>query len=87
MKVVFDESELGEAISNASEMAEKSFSNGSVYLERWIEDSRHVEFQILADLEGNVMHLFERDCSVQRRNQKLMKKLLLLELIELSVKT
>ena len=74
MKVVFDERELGKAILTASDMAEKSFSNGSVYLERWIADSRHIEFQILADLDGNVMHLFERDCSVQRRNQKLIEE-------------
>ncbi|MDR1891333.1 MAG: acetyl-CoA carboxylase biotin carboxylase subunit [Puniceicoccales bacterium] len=54
--------------------AEKAFGNGSVYIEKYIEDPHHIEFQILADKYGKIIHLFDRDCSIQRRYQKLIEE-------------
>jgi acetyl-CoA carboxylase biotin carboxylase subunit len=58
----------------ASSEAERAFGNGAVYVEKYIENARHVEIQIMADHHGNVVHLGERDCSIQRRHQKLMEE-------------
>ena len=74
MHVVHTRQELPGAISAAVETAQRAFASAGVFLERWIDNPRHVEFQILADLHGNAMHLYERDCSVQRRHQKLIEE-------------
>ena len=67
-------SELPGAVERATSMAQRGFSNGEVYLERLIERPRHIEFQLLGDRYGGVAHLFERDCSVQRRHQKIIEE-------------
>ncbi|MBX5469014.1 MAG: acetyl-CoA carboxylase biotin carboxylase subunit [Thermoleophilaceae bacterium] len=73
-RVALDESELEKAFEGASREGEKFFSDPTVYIERYLPDPRHVEVQVLADKHGNVVHLFERDCSVQRRHQKLIEE-------------
>jgi pyruvate carboxylase len=72
MRRVTDRQALPEAIEAASREAESAFGDPSVYLEQAVLNPRHIEVQILADTHGNVMHLFERDCSVQRRHQKVI---------------
>ena len=73
-RVALEESELQDAFDGAAREGEKFFSDATVYLERYLPDPRHVEVQILADRFGNTVHLFERDCSVQRRHQKLIEE-------------
>jgi acetyl-CoA/propionyl-CoA carboxylase biotin carboxyl carrier protein len=73
-RVALTEDKLKDAFEGASREGEKFFSDGTVYLERYLPDPRHVEVQILADKHGNVIHLGERDCSVQRRHQKLIEE-------------
>ncbi|OLL75940.1 Pyruvate carboxylase [Pseudonocardia sp. Ae168_Ps1] len=72
MRQVTEPGALREAIEAASREAESAFGDGTVFLEQAVVDPRHIEVQILADAEGNVVHLFERDCSVQRRHQKVV---------------
>jgi pyruvate carboxylase len=72
MRRVTDASALGEAIEAAGREAESAFGDPMVYLEEAVQNPRHIEVQILADTAGKVMHLFERDCSVQRRHQKVI---------------
>ena len=73
-RVAQSEDELEEAFEGASREGERFFSDPTVYLERYLEDPRHVEVQILADAKGSVIHLGERDCSIQRRHQKLIEE-------------
>jgi acetyl-CoA/propionyl-CoA carboxylase biotin carboxyl carrier protein len=73
-RVAKSEDELEKAFEGASREGEKFFSDPTVYVERYLPDPRHVEVQVLADDQGNVIHLFERDCSVQRRHQKLIEE-------------
>jgi len=74
MRIVRKSSELPEALESARREAERSFGDGSLLIERYIENARHVEFQIFGDQHGNLIHLFERDCSVQRRHQKIIEE-------------
>jgi len=69
-----DEAQLLETVERSRSMASRGFGNAEVYLERLFEKPRHVEFQVLGDQYGNVAHLFERDCSTQRRNQKVIEE-------------
>ncbi|MDJ0702642.1 MAG: acetyl-CoA carboxylase biotin carboxylase subunit [Leptolyngbyaceae cyanobacterium MO_188.B28] len=74
MRLVREEGELSKAFMAAQGEAEAAFGNPGVYLEKFIDRPRHIEFQILADSHGNVVHLGERDCSIQRRHQKLLEE-------------
>ena len=74
MRIVRTEEELIPAMQTASNEAAAAFKNGDVYIERYIERPRHVEIQVLADEHGNCIHLGERDCSIQRRHQKLIEE-------------
>src|SRR5437016_8167781 len=73
-RVGLEADELGKAFEGAAREGEKFFSDPTVYIERYLPDPRHVEVQVLADSKGNVIHLGERDCSVQRRHQKLIEE-------------
>ena len=73
-RVALDESELEGAFDGAAREGEKFFGDPTVYIERYLPDPRHVELQVLADSHGNVIHLGERDCSLQRRHQKLIEE-------------
>lgn len=72
MRIVHHEEELVDAYQTAQSEATQSFGDSEIYLEKYLSSPKHIEVQILADSHGNVMHLFERDCSVQRRNQKVI---------------
>lgn len=74
IRIIHNDEQMREAIGQASAEARAAFGNGSVYIEKYLEDLRHVEVQILADEHGNVVHLGERDCSVQHRHQKLLEE-------------
>ena len=74
MRRVDSPSDLKGALEGASREAEKAFGDATVYVEKWIVDPRHIEFQVLADNHGNVVHLFERECSIQRRHQKIVEE-------------
>jgi acetyl-CoA carboxylase biotin carboxylase subunit len=74
MRLVESESQLQNALSQARQEAAGAFKNEGVYIEKFVERPRHVEVQILADQQGHVVHLYERDCTVQRRHQKLMEE-------------
>ena len=74
MVVVRDEKELEESIKKAKSEADKSFDNDTVYIEKYLQKPKHIEVQIIGDNYGNMIHLGERDCSMQRRNQKLLEE-------------
>jgi acetyl-CoA carboxylase biotin carboxylase subunit len=74
MRVARNDITLKSGIKAAAQEAEKAFKNAGVYLEKYVENPRHVEVQILADSKGNAVHLWERDCSLQRRHQKLVEE-------------
>ncbi|MDF3881636.1 pyruvate carboxylase [Cupriavidus basilensis] len=74
MRAIQQEGELAEAITAARREAKAAFGNDEVYLEKFIVRAKHVEVQVLGDTHGNIVHLFERDCSVQRRNQKVVER-------------
>ncbi len=74
MRIVRDRTELHGMVKQARQEAKAAFNNDAIYLERFIDQPRHVEVQILADSQGHVIHLFERDCSSQRRHQKLIEE-------------
>ena len=74
MRIVRTESELGPALETASTEAAAAFKNGDVYIERFVERPRHIEIQVLADEHGECVYLGERECSIQRRHQKLLEE-------------
>jgi acetyl-CoA carboxylase biotin carboxylase subunit len=74
MRIVREEAEFEGAFKTAQHEAETAFANGDVYVERFVEQPRHVEVQVFGDQQGNVIHFGERDCSVQRRHQKLIEE-------------
>jgi acetyl-CoA carboxylase biotin carboxylase subunit len=74
MRVVHTEAELLPAFRTATQEAAAAFGNGAVYVEKFVTNPRHIEIQVLSDPHGNSIHLFERDCSIQRRHQKLLEE-------------
>ena len=74
MRLVTADEDLGKLYMAAQGEAEAAFGNGGVYVEKYVQNPRHIEFQILADSHGNVIHLGERECSIQRRHQKLLEE-------------
>ena len=74
MRVVRNEKDLRVEVVEAASEAETAFGDGTIFLEKFIENPHHIEFQIFGDSRGNIIHLGERDCSIQRRNQKLIEE-------------
>src|SRR3990172_2043814 len=74
MREVRNLEEMPSLIESARREAQAAFGDGNVYLEKLVEQARHIEFQIIADVEGNTVHLGERECSLQRRHQKLLEE-------------
>jgi len=74
MRIVTSKGDIEEAANQAASEATTAFGNGAIYLEKYIEKPRHIEFQVLADVKGNTVHLFERECSIQRRHQKIIEE-------------
>lgn len=72
MRIVTSEEKLVEAFNSAKNEAKKAFGNGDIFIEKYLEKPKHIEVQILGDEHGNIVHLYERDCSIQRRHQKVI---------------
>ncbi len=74
MRIVYDENDLEEALESTARQAKAYFGDETVYIEKYLEEPRHIEIQLLADNHGNAIHLFERECSIQRRYQKIIEE-------------
>jgi acetyl/propionyl-CoA carboxylase alpha subunit len=74
MRIVHNQDVLEESIDSAKRESKSSFGDDTIFLEKYIDKPRHIEFQILADEHGNIIHLFERECSIQRRHQKIIEE-------------
>ncbi|MEE8153461.1 MAG: acetyl-CoA carboxylase biotin carboxylase subunit [Phycisphaerales bacterium] len=74
MRIVHNEASLTPAVAAAGQEAQAAFGNGAVFIEKYLEDARHVEIQVLGDKHGNAIHFFDRDCTTQRRHQKLIEE-------------
>jgi len=74
MRTVYEEDELIRAIESTQSVAKSAFGDSTVYIEKYLEEPRHIEFQILADEHGNTIHVADRECSIQRRHQKLIEE-------------
>src|SRR6476619_4552433 len=74
MRIVHAAAEIASQFQTAHEEAERAFGDGSIYLEKYLTEPRHIEFQVFGDRHGNVIHLGERECSIQRRHQKLIEE-------------
>src|SRR5699024_10871479 len=82
MRIVNHEGELSEAYDRARSEAQTAFGNDEIYVEKFIENPKHIEVQVLGDEYGNIMHLYEMDCSIQRRHLKVVEVALSLGLSE-----
>ena len=69
MRIVNSEEKLIEALNSAKNEAKKAFGNDDIFIEKYLKKPKHIEVQILGDKHGNIVHLYERDCSIQRRHQ------------------
>ncbi|MCK5458903.1 MAG: ATP-grasp domain-containing protein, partial [Thermoplasmatales archaeon] len=74
IQMVEDEKQMGKALESVRQLAKNSFGDDAVFIEKFIEDPRHIEFQIIGDKKGHIIHCYERECSVQRRHQKLIEE-------------
>jgi pyruvate carboxylase subunit A len=74
MRIAYDETGLDTAIAGSMSIAQSTFGDSTVFIEKYLEKPRHIEFQVLADEHGNAVHLYERECSIQRRHQKLVEE-------------
>src|SRR5204862_4444402 len=74
MRIVWEETDMERAYSTAKAEAAAAFKNDGIYMEKFVEEPRHIEIQVAGDQYGNVCHLSERDCSIQRRHQKLVEE-------------
>lgn len=74
MRIVYEDDNLEDILESTSREAKNYFGNGSIFIEKYVEEPRHIEFQIMGDNFGNVVHLFERECTIQRRYQKIIEE-------------